>query len=931
MVSTSFNNRIVRFEEIHDIKQEYFDALVSSLSIKDGDRLLDCGCGYGAVTREVLRSSGERRKERQEHIVIDLVDERSVQLTRAHTELNPWRTDPSITLNFHLSTFPTNWKCDSRYDAIAVKMVLHEMPATMASSSDCSVVTQPEFLDGIVRCLKPGGHVVLWDLCLSPSTRAFFASVLFKKDSLAGFETLATRRNFLSNETMSYLLEKSGLVQAHLVMPVTYEFSTRRRLLPELNGSNLLLEEWHEYIRFEANRLPAAVLRELRYTDRGDDISFAVKLGIFRAKKSANSQFTLGPFRGAGFGNINVTDPARSYFTVTAQTLSDNRLLRNLDGHQGLMRESIMTRARTGLKDLCLEWMELFYNSLDHDQRFHQATAYLTYLTGLYCGIKSRARGSTVRSMSDALSNAFRLTASTGWLIASLSSDNSVSIEVGAFDAITGLATVKVPGLVDTFFEQVSKRLREEQQLFDFQEISSHLLVLAILVRSKAKTADRDLDSGAEALADDYFDLLAETLGRIADDDVSVEVFLPCQQLQELLANRIVLANLCGYLKFSETPYCYFVLPPSLLMSDARLEAGTFILSSHHRLDDASFEELLQHVAGLWSGIGSLEALAYGRRTKKAEEQRRQLAIVAGASHAFKNLLTPLKGGLRNATAEGSALRFALGEYEEVIRDPAFTEESLPALLRARNVVPDGLLLRQLFGLAGSLSAFRNIVERLWGKIYGLHISSLDPGEVHIDRWCREVSVPHLLAGSFFCSWYAFCWDDSCLALRSRKGFTESFGAQLVVEYVNEEASTLYEYHFAPIHATRAGKGSGKVIRSIDDVERLRERDSAAKARLPAVIVEAVTEEAFFNAIKYGDLASPISVSLVCRERTMDVVVKNRVFRGLPSQGGGRGLLFLQLLAENCGAAFERSEGAPEEWVVRISNLPLGREIESKK
>jgi hypothetical protein len=55
------------------------------------------------------------------------------------------------------------------------------------------------------------------------------------------------------------------------------------------------------------------------------------------------------------------------------------------------------------------------------------------------------------------------------------------------------------------------------------------------------------------------------------------------------------------------------------------------------------------------------------------------LAIVAGASHAFKNLLTPLRGGLQTASVETSALQVALRVYKEITREPV-TGHDLPPL-----------------------------------------------------------------------------------------------------------------------------------------------------------------------------------------------------------------------------------------------------------
>ena len=50
-----FDSRLVRYEDIHSITDTDFDELVKIIDAKQGDTILDAGCGYGAVTREILK------------------------------------------------------------------------------------------------------------------------------------------------------------------------------------------------------------------------------------------------------------------------------------------------------------------------------------------------------------------------------------------------------------------------------------------------------------------------------------------------------------------------------------------------------------------------------------------------------------------------------------------------------------------------------------------------------------------------------------------------------------------------------------------------------------------------------------------------------------------------------------------------------------
>lgn len=629
---TSFDMRIVRYEEIHAIEQRHFDALAEAAAIKDGDRILDCGCGYGAVARELLGFTKERRRSEKWHNVIDLVDESPIQLARAKEELGTWLADSTVSLNFILGTFPQDFNWRDKYDVVGVKMALHEMPIDPPNSSGTTnELTQKQFMKALVRCLKPGGVLVLWDLSLSPATRDFFCRVIRQKDIIAGFQTCAERRNFLNREAVSVLLASSGLVGVHQVESIDYNFSTRRRLVSELNGNEAALSDWHERIRQEMRRLSEDVLHELAYEDRGNDIAFRVKLGIFRANKPSDIRFVLDPFRGQDSGCVNVQNPAESYLDLTRQTLHDGELIHRLDGYYGLMRASILTSAYSGRKELCREGLDFLYNYTDEEKRFQQAGAYLAYLVAIYCGGKDKARASELRSMSDALTTVFRTTSSAGWLIASLRDEHTLRIDVGSCESVTGQALLNFPSSIDRFFAKMLSDLANNREWFGFQPIDPLPLVRLVSTREGGGTESVDL--AAKALAENYFNSWNDSVGVVRNQDIAVDVILPCDHLTEFLKFRVVLANLCGYLRFSDTPYCYYLLPPSLRTLDRRLEAGTFVLSSPTRLLYDRFEAALKYVAGFWSGIGSLESLGYGQILRKKEDMLERNRAIAGFSH----------------------------------------------------------------------------------------------------------------------------------------------------------------------------------------------------------------------------------------------------------------------------------------------------------
>lgn len=277
---TSFDHRIVRYEDIHSIAPNDFGALVGAASINDSCRILDCGCGYGAVTREVLRATENLRSARNVELRIDLVDESMVQLERAKRELQPWNETAGLKLKFINGVFPDDLRFDtSMYDVVFCKMVLHEINRE----------GQLPFVTSIYDCLKEKGRFVFWDVCLSPDIADFYRAVVRMKDLLAGYETMAARRNFLTEEEIRDLFAASPFEHVELIKDIKYQFDTLNRLAAEFEGDKVRLAQWNEFIRASAKALGSSELEKIHYRDDGGTISFQIRKIIAKATRNTNS------------------------------------------------------------------------------------------------------------------------------------------------------------------------------------------------------------------------------------------------------------------------------------------------------------------------------------------------------------------------------------------------------------------------------------------------------------------------------------------------------------------------------------------------------------------------------------------------------------------------------------------------------------------
>jgi len=247
---TSFDQRIVSYEEIHAIDPGDFLAFVTAAEIKGPCSVLDCGCGYGAVTREILLSTKLSRQLGGTQLAVDLIDESEVQLERAKRELQVWQHAPGVTLRFRIGAFPEDLSVPPRnYDVVACKMVLHEI---------CRDRQLP-FLQETYRVLRSGGRLVFWDVCLSDDMAPLYRAIVRKKDELAQYDTLVERRHFLTAGELRTLFNDSPFRGFHVTKNIVYRFNTRARLMPEFDGDETRLDQWHSFIRravTKANSLP---------------------------------------------------------------------------------------------------------------------------------------------------------------------------------------------------------------------------------------------------------------------------------------------------------------------------------------------------------------------------------------------------------------------------------------------------------------------------------------------------------------------------------------------------------------------------------------------------------------------------------------------------------------------------------------------------
>lgn len=259
----SWDNRTTRYEDTHHIQQEEFDALVKSLNLKDGMVVADLMCGYGAVSREILRYCSTAGID----IELLLVDSSKRQLERSHAELAGGKVSRVSGDILDLSLL------EMSLDVAVIKMGLHEV-----TKKDQQMVVARTY-----QTLVSKGCFVLWDVLHQYyDTQCVFSNIIRVKDELSGLASLAKDRYFFTQQELSNYLVTSGFNDIQPVWNGAFLFDSQSWLNSDFKEDADKLNVWNDYIR--ANT-PRYIRSELNYVDLDKTIKMEFTQGIIKAIK----------------------------------------------------------------------------------------------------------------------------------------------------------------------------------------------------------------------------------------------------------------------------------------------------------------------------------------------------------------------------------------------------------------------------------------------------------------------------------------------------------------------------------------------------------------------------------------------------------------------------------------------------------------------
>jgi ubiquinone/menaquinone biosynthesis C-methylase UbiE len=263
LVADGYEKRQADFARIHGVQDDDLQFMAQMLGLADGARVLDLGCGYGEVSAHIVAES-DRLGVR---IGLSMCDLHAVQLGRVPPELHA-RANDVVVGDARKIPFP-----DSAFDAVVVKMMLHEVP----------FYDQPAVCEQVLRVLRPGGLFVMWNVMPQDAEiQDAFSKAMQLKNTLAGYESLVRDRYYPRLDQVLPMLTEAGFADVQHVRQVHFRQSTLARRDMELGGSDEKLARLNAFCR---SVITADMAKRIDLTDTGDDIQFTITNHIVAARK----------------------------------------------------------------------------------------------------------------------------------------------------------------------------------------------------------------------------------------------------------------------------------------------------------------------------------------------------------------------------------------------------------------------------------------------------------------------------------------------------------------------------------------------------------------------------------------------------------------------------------------------------------------------
>jgi ubiquinone/menaquinone biosynthesis C-methylase UbiE len=266
-MTEDYNRRTVEYAHIHATSRIHFDIFFDILGLKEGQRLLDVGGGYGEILLEYMK------RNQGGQVFYDLLEPSALQLEKGRTRISADISEAFMHQNvqFFQNDF-LDFQSENLLDHVLLKMVFHEF----SWNNKVAVLKKAKSL------LKAGGHLTVWRPYLRGSVRDFFSTVIKKKDELAGFGTMQRTRYFCSEEEFEALLLEAGITPAEPIFLLEYIYDTTRRFESELKGDQHLYQQWISHILDAYKSADDLVRQQVKVVESPGGLFINFQRAIFR-------------------------------------------------------------------------------------------------------------------------------------------------------------------------------------------------------------------------------------------------------------------------------------------------------------------------------------------------------------------------------------------------------------------------------------------------------------------------------------------------------------------------------------------------------------------------------------------------------------------------------------------------------------------------
>lgn len=270
-VMNAYEVRNADYAVVHAESEVDFDQFIHVLNIKNDEKVIDVGGGYGSIFIRLM--------QRQPHIKFeyDLLDGGLFQLKKGEERISALLEkfdNQSAVRYLHQDATQLNLH-GNHYDLVICKMFLHEIPESC----------KKELINSLFAIVKPGGRLVVWNPDLEDNDYQFYTSVIRKKDELAGYESLVQNRHFLLNSDFYTLMQAAGFTGVQKLLTFDYHLHTVNRLDEEFSGDKQKLQEWNNYILQIAEELDGTTRESLKIQNHNDNIYINFKRSVFSLQK----------------------------------------------------------------------------------------------------------------------------------------------------------------------------------------------------------------------------------------------------------------------------------------------------------------------------------------------------------------------------------------------------------------------------------------------------------------------------------------------------------------------------------------------------------------------------------------------------------------------------------------------------------------------